>query len=317
MNLKSATILLLGLLWAGLGSNARADSDFRRPGQLPESIINPYQLEKVQLGRALFFDVRLSGNNSQSCASCHKPEYGWSDGQAKSRGAEGQLRDRHTPSLYDLAWAQTFAWDGRVESLEGFILGPVTHPGEMNQNPEALIEELSEDADIRDMFKVAFGRETVTLDGISLSIASFIRTLRSGLTPFDRWLAGDEAAIEPSAKHGFELFKGKAGCVSCHDGWRFTDDGFHDTGLAGEDHGRQSVQKDAVPYSFKTPALRNLRYSAPYMHDGSLPDLRAVIDHYSDPALNRLDRDPSLKKVQLSETEKLNLISFLETLSEE
>ena len=210
--------MLSGLVVPGAPGQGADLSAFRVPLSFPSPAFNPPTKSKVALGRNLFFDRRLSGANSISCASCHRPEYGWTDIQRFSVGETGELRPRRTPPLHDVAWNDRYARDGRIEILEAFILGPIAHPLEMNQSLELLPAELSSDPAYRHLYQAAFGTHKISLDGIVQGLASYVRTLRSGTSPFDRWVAGDQAALSDGAKRGFRLFRGKAGCADCYSG---------------------------------------------------------------------------------------------------
>ena len=291
--------------------------DWLRPVQVPDSRLNPASPPKIRLGRNLFFDPVLSGGNDVSCATCHQPDHFWADPAGRSLGVAGQRRPRRTPVLQDLAWSRYFAWDGRVDSLEGFILGPVAHPDEMAQDLDFLVAELAGTEAYPDLFEKAFPGEGITLGGVSLSIAAFLRTLRTGPAPFDHWLAGDETAMTPQAIQGFALFTGRAGCMNCHMGWRFTDNGFHNIGTAAgaPGRGRFDPANRAMAGAFKTPGLRNVAARGSFMHDGSMTSLRQVLDHY-DCDCDMVPSAEAAWTVPLSENDKLKLIAFLESLNE-
>jgi len=315
------TIVLFLAAWL-LIDPACADDDvlkskFKRPSLVPHPGYNPATPAKVRLGKILFFDPRLSGTDTMACASCHNPDLGWEDGQARSVGEAGVELERHSPTLLNLAWGRRFGWDGRIPTLEGFVLGPISNAREMNQDPDSLAVELAAIPGYRRLFAEAFPGTAFSIDQVSLAIAAFERTIVSRPSPFDRWVAGDAAAISEAAKAGFRLFNGKAGCVQCHKGWNFTDDGFHDIGLASPDPGRGGVAGEAAKWrhAFKTPTLRDIARRAPYMHDGSLEDLAAVIDHYDGKFQRRAGLAKEIKSLSLSAEQKLNLKTFLHTLT--
>jgi len=212
-----------------------------------------------------------------------------------------------------------FARDGRIEILEGFVLGPVRHPKEMNQDLSRLPGELATVPTYTTPHEKAFGAGPISLDGIALSLGAYVRTLQSATAPFDRWIAGDESALSPAAKDGFALFTGKAGCAECHGGWRFTDQRLHDIGLDTEDRGRGKLLPDntLMQYAFKTPSLRNVAIRPPYMHDGSLRTLSAVIDHYQSGFRTRQSLSPRVRGLGLSVQEKVNVIEFLISLTDD
>ena len=319
-SLLGALALLMG---AGGSLLADAHSDraawresFRRPAEIPFPEANPYTEAKSRLGRTLFFDPILSGSRARSCATCHNPGLSWSDGQPKAIG-EKQLPLR-SPSLLNVAWTPKLGWDGHFRDLEAVAFGPITSPANMNLPEKALIERLSAIPGYVDAFDAAFGKGEITRRKIELALATFQRSIVSGDAPFDRWIKGSEAAIDDSAKRGFDLFVGKARCVSCHSGWEFTDASFHDIGTANNgDIGRGVLFPTSVKlhYAFKTPTLRDVARRAPYMHDGSVKTLEAVIDLYDRGGIERPSRSELIAPLKLSKTEKADLIAFLYTLN--
>lgn len=295
-------------------------NSFRRPANptAPAFAFNPTTDEKVGLGRRLFFDTRLSASNTSSCATCHEERFGWSDRRRFSLNDSGAEMSRRTQTLIGVGWVTNLGWDGGVPTLEGFALAPIARAHEMSQDLDDLVLELRASKAYADDMTAAFGSAAVSIDRISHALAAFMRSLVPEQTPFDRWLAGDAQAISDSAQQGFRLFTGKARCAACHTGWRFTDDAFHDIGLpAGRDLGRAKLAAGdpAMRYAFKTPTLLGVAMHPPYMHDGSLPDLAAVVEHYNDGIRHRLSLSPLLRPVELSDREKLNVIDFLNTLS--
>ncbi|MEM6497894.1 MAG: cytochrome c peroxidase [Pseudomonadota bacterium] len=292
---------------------------FARPSAIPAPDGNPITPSKVALGRELFFDKRLSGDGQRSCASCHDPTQGFSDGRTTALGRNSQPLRRNTMTLWNLAWSKTLYWDGRRPSLEAQAQVPIEHPNEMAGSLKSITEALMRDAKYNGQFKQAFPPNgEISPGSILQAIATFERSLVSPETRFDRWIAGDRSAISLSAYRGFELFVGKAGCLSCHGGWRFADERFHDIGLATSDLGRGGLPNTEGPKAprFKTPGLRELKYSAPYMHNGSMASLDEVIAHYS----GGFERRPSLaanivQDLQLSRQERNDLVAFLDTLS--
>jgi cytochrome c peroxidase len=290
---------------------------FRRPDAVPFPSDNPYGEAKARLGQSLFFDRRLSGGGTLSCAGCHDPAKGWSDGRRTGRGERGQALARRTPHLWNLAWGETLFWDGRAGSLEHQSLMPIDSPDEMDRRVADLVAWLERDAGYKAAFAAAFpGTKAVTARLLAQAIATYERTLVSPVTAFDRWIAGDEAAISDAAKRGFRLFAGKANCAACHGGWAFTDHAFHDIGLPGADRGRGAVlDLRAADHAFKTPGLRDAARRAPYMHDGSLATLEAVLAHYELGIVQRPTLSRDLQRIALTDDERRDLIAFLETLS--
>jgi cytochrome c peroxidase len=252
--------------------------------------------------------------------TCHNPALSWGDGLPRAVGHAMKTLRRRTPTVLNLAWGEVFFWDGRADTLEAQALGPITSPDEMNLTGEELLERLHGVGEYRSLFENAYPGEGITLDTVAKAIATFERTLVSAQAPFDRWASGDESAISASAKRGFELFATKARCAECHSGWRFTDDSFHDIGLPDSDLGRASVlpEIELMQHAFKTPTLRNVARRAPYMHDGSERDLDAVIELY---VAGGREKRPSLstqlEPVDLSRSERRDLIEFLRTLTSE
>jgi cytochrome c peroxidase len=296
-------------------------AEFRRPvGAPPQPADNPSTIAKVRLGWALFQDRRLSGDQSLACVDCHQPERDWQDGRPRAQGVGGHALQRRTLSLFDVAWGETFFWDGRARSLEDQSLVPIEASNEMNLRMADAVDRLRPVGFYQGMFAEAFSDDPhVSERNVTRAIAAFERTIVSGTTPFDRWVEGAEDALDPAAKRGFALFAGKANCAACHLGWRLTDDGFHDTGLPGtDDPGRGPVvSTPMLNNSFKTPGLRNVARRPPYMHDGALPTLRAVVDHYADGIVERPTLSDDLKRIALTPEERADLVAFLEALTDD
>jgi cytochrome c peroxidase len=290
---------------------------FSRPSAVPSPRENPTTPEKVALGRALFFDPRLSGAGQLSCASCHNPSLSWQDGLPTGRGHMGARLARRTPSILDVAWAEPLFWDGRAATLEEQAKGPLTAEAEMNMPPARLQERVRSVPDYVRGFTAAFPGQPIDLDTIAKAIAAFERTVASRPAPFDRWIEGDPRAISPAAQRGFALFTGKAACAECHSGWRFTDDGFRDIGLPSTDLGRGKIVPGLpiLEHAFKTPSLRNVAERAPYMHDGSLTTLEAVVDHYDDGFVRRPSLATQMRPLGLTPEERADLVAFMRTLS--
>jgi cytochrome c peroxidase len=310
---------------AGTEAGAPADSkksleemkaDYARPATIPFPSTNPYTPEKAELGRRLYFDPRLSHSGSQSCASCHNPGLSWGDGLGKGIGSGMKQLGRRSPTVLNAAWGSIFFWDGRAGTLEEQALGPIQSPGEMNMPIEELIKKLSSIPGYPEAFAAVFPGEGLKPETVARSIATFERTIVSPDTPFDRWIAGDEKAISASAKNGFTIFNTKAACNGCHSGWNFTDDSFHDIGLPGDDIGRGKFlpQTARAQHAFKTPGLREVATRRPYMHDGSLATLEAVVEHYDVGGLARPSRSELIKPLGLTAQEKADLVAFLRSL---
>jgi cytochrome c peroxidase len=290
---------------------------YERPTAIPFPKDNPYTATKVDLGKKLFFDTRLSAANVLSCASCHNPAYSWGDGQPRGIGHGMKPLGRRSPSIVNAAYGEIFMWDGRAASLEEQALGPIKTDVEMNLPIDQLIERLKGIPEYGPLFQAAFPREGIAPEAIAKAIATYERTVVSGRAPFDAWLNGNDKAISASAKNGFVLFNTKAHCTACHSGWNFTDDSFHDVGLSDEDIGRGKFLPDVpkMQHAFKTPGLREIARRSPYMHNGSLPTLKAVVDLYDRGGVDRPSRSDDIKPLNLTDQEKTDLVAFLNTLT--
>ncbi len=270
---------------AGIGdssSKPRAASQklIPLPQTAPAPKDNPTTPAKVELGKMLFFDPRLSGDNKMSCATCHIPEKAYGDGLARSPGAGGKPLPRNTPTCLNVGFFNRFFWDGRADSLEEQALGPIQSPAEMNQNLDELETELAAIPGYAAEFKKVFGARP-NRSGVAQALAAFQRTLVTAPSPFDRYLAGDKDALSEDAKRGLELFQGEAGCVRCHNGPLLSDGKFYRLGESFQDEGRASVtKKQEDRYRFRTPTLRNVAQTGPYMHNGSLKTLDDVVAFY-------------------------------------
>lgn len=288
------------------------------PRSIPYPEDNPFTQEKFELGKKLFFDPRLSKSNEMACSTCHRPSLSWSDGLSKGIGKNHQELPRKTPTLFNLAWGELFYWDGRASSLEEQSLMPIYSKVEMDLDPKSLIAKLQTIKGYAPLFKEAFPKEPeITPTSVAKALATFSRGLVSVPAPFDRWIDGDEKAISKSAKRGFRLFNGKANCASCHSGWQFSDESFHDIGLNTQDLGRGEHLPHIVvsQYAFKTPGLRNIAQRGPYMHAGQLSTLEDVIKHYIHPSHKRPSFSNQMQAISLSQEEINDLIEFLNTLS--
>jgi cytochrome c peroxidase len=266
----------------------------------------------------LFFDTRLSGSDAIACASCHNPSLSWGDGRPRGIGDGMKALGRRSPTIIDAAWISIMMWDGRFPNLEKQALGPIGSSAEMNMPIEKMIEKLKAIAGYKPLFDAAFPGEGISPETVGKAIATYERVATvAPPSPFDGWVAGRENAISESAKRGFQLFVGKANCAACHSGWNFTDDSFHDIGLASDDIGRGQQLPNVVimQHAFKTPGLRDVARRAPYMHDGSVATLAAVIDHYEKGGIKRPSLSPEMKTLSLTAQDKADLIAFLESLN--
>lgn len=290
---------------------------------LPE----PPTPERVRLGRWLYYDKRLSADGTVACASCHHPENAFSEPTPVSSGIRGQKGGRKAPSFINQAWTlyPSFFWDGRARSLEEQALGPVANPIEMGNTHEAMVQTLK-DSGYAPYFKQSFGTEEITKERAAKAIADYERTRMSGNSPWDRWKKGrDESAVSADVKKADALFFGKAGCNQCHLGQNFTDSTAHNLGIGWDpktrtfkDEGRFAVTKaDADRGAFKTTTLRDVSLHAPYMHDGSLPTLRAVVEHYNKGGIRNPHLDPKIKRLNMTEDEVDALVKLMEALKGE
>jgi len=319
---KPLIIGYFALTIAMFGSIQSAYSDYQeflRPQTIPAPQDNLLTPERIALGKALFFDPRLSGTNTMSCSSCHQPSKGWaSNALIEEMGTQSVMHTRSVPTLTNVAYQRHYGWDGRFSTLEQQALNPIISADEMNQDTEKLVKELYLIDGYRNMFIKAYPKEGISSKTILKAIASFERSIVSTESPFDRWIKGDEDAISKAAKQGFKLFKGKANCIACHHGFNFTDNGFHNTGMSGSgDDGRYAlVPAKILKGAFKTPTLRNVTLTAPYMHNGKYQTLEQVIEHYNRGGDLKTAIDPNIKPLFLTDQEKKDLIAFLKTLTD-
>ncbi len=300
-------------------SKARAYAEsFRRPSV--NVSLEAADAEKIELGRMLFFDPRLSASGIVSCATCHNPSLSWGDGLPRAVGHGMKTLGRRTPTILNLAWGGPFMWDGRFETLEEQAMGPITSPDEMNMPAADLISKLGSVERYRSGFLKVFPKEGLSASTLAQSIASYERTIVSAPAPFDRWVGGQDWAISEGAKRGFVLFNTRAGCVMCHSGWRFTDDSFHDIGVKDADAGRGALKDFTtfipLQHAFKTPTLRDADRRGPFLHDGSASSLEQVVELYDTGGqLKRESLASEIKPLLLTRREKQDLVDFLKTLA--
>jgi cytochrome c peroxidase len=315
-------------LWLGLLAPAFflcAQDDIRVPlGLLPIQwpADNPYSKEKVELGRLLYFDKRLSADSSVSCADCHHPKFAFGDGNAVSTGIKGQKGGRSAPTVFNRAYSLAQFWDGRAATLEEQAKGPMANPIEMGNTHEDLVAKLREIPGYRSRFKTVYGNDDIDIDQVAKAIATFERTILSGNSAFDRYKAGDKKAMTPEQVRGMEVFFGKGRCDQCHEGINFTTNAYHNLGIGTDkpdpDEGRSVVTKNEADWgAFKTPTLREVARTAPYMHDGSVKTLEEVVDIYDKGGIPNKNLDTSLRKLNLTAGEKKDLVAFLHALNGE
>ncbi|MDE0403919.1 MAG: cytochrome-c peroxidase [Nitrospira sp.] len=285
---------------------------------------NPLTKEKVELGKLLFFDTRLSANDTIACASCHVPSLAFTDGQPVSAGIHGQKGGRSAPTAINRVFSSAQFWDGRAATLEEQSVGPFANPIEHGfKDHDELVAKVKSIAGYQPLFERAFGSPAITTDLIGKAIASFQRTLLSGNSAYDRFtMRNEEQALSANAQNGLRVFLGKGQCLRCHFGFNFTDEQYHNLGVGSNktesDVGRQTVTKKAKDVgAFKTPTLREIANTAPYMHDGSLATLREVVDFYDQGGLPNAYLDPIIKPLKLTDQEKKDLVEFMESLNGE
>lgn len=297
---------------------------------------NPPTAETVSLGRRLYYDTALSVDNTISCASCHDPKFGFGDGKQFSVGVRKQLGNRNSPTVINAAYYTTQFWDGRAGTLEQQAEGPVANPVEMAHTLKGVEQRLMADPTYRAEFKNAFGADVITYEMVGKAIASFERTVVSGNSPFDRYMyGGEKKALSASAKRGLEVFRNpkRGNCAVCHTIEEkfalFTDNKFHNLGVGvklainGEteltDLGRFKVTNvEADKGAFRTPSIRNIALTAPYMHDGSHKNLKEVLDFYVGGGNSNPHRDKEIRPLDfLTGQEQADLIEFMKSLTGE
>ena len=287
---------------------------------MPVPAENPLRQDVVALGRALFFEQALSRDSSLACASCHRPSEGFSDGRRLSQGVFGRQGARNVPTILNRGYGRSFFWDGRISTLEEQVLQPILAADEMDMSVEEAVGRLRRNPEYVAAFRRIFERMPNEKD-LARSLASYVRTLRTGDSRFDRFVDGDRGALSELEVRGQQLFQGRARCVRCHMGATFTDERFHNTGVAwreGELHdlGRYTVSGAEMDRgAFKTPTLRQVAKTAPYMHDGSLATLEAVLDFYDGGGTDNPYRDPLIRSLGLDEDERAALVAFLGSLT--
>lgn len=292
----------------------------KRPASLvpPHPKSNPYSEAKAELGKTLFFDPRLSSTGKQSCATCHNPQRSWEDGLPTAIGATGASNPRRTPTLLDSAWGELHNWDGRAASLEEQVLGPITTHSEMNFPIEQIPVVFGAVPAYVKAFEAAFPGEAIDEKTVAKALACYVRTIVSTESPFDRWVGGDSEALSPAAQRGFLLFEGKARCVKCHSGWRFSDGAFYDIGVETDDIGRGKQMPDfeTLQYAFKNPTLRDVARRGPYLHNGSEETLEEVMELYNKGGkVKRPSLSDEVRPLELSQDEMSDIIEFMKALN--
>ena len=287
---------------------------------IPSSNVN--YAAKIELGKQLYFDGRLSKNNAISCAFCHNPGTGFADSRQTSIGVGGGIGGRQSPTVYNTGFNHVQFWDGRARSLEEQAIGPIHNPVEMAETHEHVVAKLGKIKGYQQEFHAVFGTE-VNLQGIAEAIAAYERTVLSTNSAFDKYVLGDVKAMDEAAARGLGLFKGKARCILCHNGPNFTDNQFHNLGVPQvgpmkEDLGRYNVSRaDKDKGAFKTPTLRSVTETAPYMHDGAFKTLEEVVDFLDQGGGSNPRLSPLMRPLGLTTEEKADLVMFLKALTGE
>jgi cytochrome c peroxidase len=273
----------------------------------------PWSPEMAELGKQLFADPVLSRDRSVACRTCHDPARAFTDGEVLARGIGGQVGARNTPTIVNRALGQTQFWDGRAASLEEQALGPIANPLEMDLPIDEAVDRLRQDPGYASAFQATFGGEP-TSERLAAALAAYEKTVFSVDAPFDRFVAGDPDALSAAAQRGLALFGTKARCGECHTGLNFTDELFHTLGVPGEGRGAVTMAANEVG-AYKTPTLRDVALTAPYMHDGSISTLGEVIDYYDEGGTPHPNLSDKMTKLGLTDQEKADLVAFLESLT--
>lgn len=288
------------------------------PAAAPAPDDNPTTPAKVALGKQLFFDPRLSGGNTMSCASCHIPQRMFADGTDWNKGERGISLNRNTQSCLNVGFYTSFFWDGRAASLEEQALAPIQADVEMNQNLDELERELGAIPGYVEQFQNVFGARPNRRD-VAKALAAYQRTLNTGGSPYDRYLLGDDKALSADAKRGLELFVGAARCIECHNGPLLSDGKYHRTGAADDEDGRYKVTGESDDlYRFRTPSLRNVAQTAPYMHNGLFATLDGVLSFYYNGPRPPTEHGPPIEAPDLQHRDLADidyLLAFLNSLT--
>jgi len=292
------------------------------PDQAPAPADNKLTKDRIELGKTLFFDPRLSGDGNMSCATCHNPMLGWSDALPTARGVKSMVLGRASPTIINTGFNDIQMWDGRKATLEDQAMGPMEATVEMNMDTAKLFKWINKSNGYKKLFKKAYpDSKKITADTLSKAMASYERTVVSNNSPFDRWVKGDAKAMSKQQINGFKLFNGKAKCEVCHSAPNFTDNGFHNLGLASwgdkePDMGRYAQKPiGLMKGAFKTPTLRNITQTAPYFHDGSAANLMDAVEHYSKGGIVKTNLSPNMEQLDLTKQEKKDLVAFMQALT--
>ncbi len=293
-----------------LSGAATAEEKFVLPRGLDEIVHpedNPPSAEKIALGKQLYWDRRLSSDRTVACVDCHHPKKGWSNADQFATGVGLKKGGRNSPTVLNSVFNRFQFWDGRAGSLEDQALGPIQNPIEMAMTDKDVVDRLNAIPGYRKQFQQVFGTD-VNFRNIGKAIAAYERTIVAGDAPYDRFKEGDKTALSEEAQRGMKLFFGKAVCSSCHSGANFTDNAFHNIGIGMDqkepDPGRAAISKlEGDTGSFKTPGLRDIARSAPYMHDGSMKTLKEVVEHYNKGGIDNPYLDEEIFPLELTDQE--------------
>lgn len=332
---RMTTLAVTAFALIGLSSCKEDDTVINDPDQQEEKIVypahippvihpanNPTSAAKVELGRRLFYDKRMSFDNSKSCGSCHDAAQAFADAKNVAIDRPG-AQARQAMPVMNVAWHGNFVWDGNFHTLEAQVEGPFKSRFEFNQEPQFAIVKLEQEPLYKDLFIRAYGDQEITMERISKAIAAFERTMISAHSPYDEYLTGSTNALNESAKRGLALFMDttRTNCLHCHDGdGDFSDGDFHSTGLESHysDGGRETLTGQRGDNGkFRTPTLRNIGLTAPYMHDGRFSTLMQVIQHYNEGGHQSENQDPHIRKLDLTQAEMEDLREFLESLTDD
>ncbi|WCM41686.1 cytochrome-c peroxidase [Flavobacterium sp. CBA20B-1] len=312
-----------GVIWNEFESIKR-DSNYFKTQDLPDVI----------LGKMLFFDPKLSKSNQISCSTCHDPELGWTDRRRVALGHDHLQGARNTMTLFNIADRNSFFWDGRAKTLEQQVTGPISAHNEMAANADSIVSKLSKLQGYRTLVKNAYGTDKITFNHLAKALAAFQKSIKSQPSRFDKFIDGDYNALTDQEIYGMHLFRTKARCMNCHSGKHLTDESFHNIGLTYykreyQDLGRYNITElpDDVG-KFKTPSLRDLLLTRPWMHNGLFDNLEGIVNIYNSgmqmnsptPEQKEQDplhpyTDPLLKPLKLTKEEKKALVAFMESLS--
>jgi len=326
--LLSASLLIItaGLSTSSLSGVNAGDASLQKwlmPSAVPHPKGNKPNAARIDLGKKLFFDPRLSGDGNMSCSTCHNPMFGWSDGLPTARGTKSKVLDRASPVITNTAFNSVQMWDGRKRTLEDQAMGPMEATVEMNMDIGKLFKWLKSSQGYKTAFEKAYPGEGISQSTVSKAIASFERTIISDNSPFDHWVKGNKSAMTAQQVKGFKIFldEKRGNCAACHSAPNFVDNGFHNIGLASysaekPDLGRYNqLPLPVAKGSFKTPTLRDIELSAPYFHDGSASTLMDVMQTYADHGYAEGNISSEVKKIKLSKQDMKDLVAFMKALT--